>query len=115
MSFISRNKEKLKRIAFKVFSDVQQCCCSVFVDCMLHWGCVYFCCWLVGCARFFWFILIFCLSTCCVHLMETAEGCVFLGGGGYLYISVRLTQTKSSNSSVLDPASVLLVLKLVSA
>lgn len=36
MSFVSRNEEKLQHIAFQVFSDVQQCCCSVFVDCMLH-------------------------------------------------------------------------------
>ena len=78
MSFVSRNKEKLKHIAFEVLLDVQQCCCCVFVDHMLHWVCMCLWWWVVGWVCFFLFLLMFCLSTCCVHLTETAEDC-FLG------------------------------------
>lgn len=51
---------------------------------------------LVGwlCVGFFWFILIFCLSTCCVHhLMETAEDCVFLGGAGQVSLGICQANT----------------------
>lgn len=89
-------KQKLKHIALKVFLDVQQCRCSESVHCAalrIMYGFV------VGwwlCALFLWFILIFCLSTCWMHLEETAVECGFLVGRGILrYLSGQRRQKEA--------------------
>lgn len=89
-----------------VFSDVQECCCSVFVCCFEDVCDL----WLVVCA---------CsdLSQCCAFplavctLWELLKN-VFFSGGGILKITVRLTQTKSSSGTVMDPAALLLIFAL---
>lgn len=64
-----------------------------FVDYMLYWGCVCFCYWLVSCMCYFLFVLIFCLSTCCVHFMETAKECVFLEVWGWISLDISQANT----------------------
>lgn len=69
--------------------------------CVLVMGCV--CCFFV----YFNFLAFHLL---CASYGNCSRVCVSLGR-----LSVRPTQTKSSSSPVVDPASVLLVLKRVSA